>query len=68
MMLLFTELSVKYTDIQFGQLIGRGSFGSVYQGRWKGKSAALKCISIPPGVDRESMIATSCELAALRCV
>ena len=68
MMLLFTELSVKYTDIQFGQLIGRGSFRSVYQGRWKGKSVALKRISIPPGVDRESMIATSRKLAALRCV
>ena len=68
MMLLFTELSVKYTDIQFGQLIGRGSFGSVYQGRWKGKSVALKRISIPLGVDRENMIATSRELAALRCV
>ena len=35
MMLLFTELSVKYTDIQFGQLIGHASFGSVYQGGWK---------------------------------
>ena len=31
-------------------------------------SVALKRISIPPGVDRESMIATSRELAALRCV
>ena len=42
MMLLFTKLSVKYTDIQFGQLIGHASFGSVYQGRWKGKSIALR--------------------------
>ena len=68
MMLLFTELSMKYTDIQFGQLIGCGSFGSMYQGRWNGKSVALKWISIPPGVDRENVIATSRELAVLRCV
>ena len=68
MMFLFIELLVKYTDIQFGQLIGRGNFGSVYQGRWKGKSVALKRINIPPGVDRENMIATSRELAALKYV
>ena len=45
---------------------GRESFGTVYKGMWKGKKVALKKISIPPGVDRAEMVASSCELNALK--
>ena len=50
MMFLFVELLVKYTDIQFGQLFGRGSFGSVYQGRWKeGEECCIKAYKYSSG-------------------
>ena len=49
-------------------MIGRGSFGTVYKGTWKGGKVALKRISIPPGVDRAEMVSNSCELNALKYV
>ena len=49
-------------------MIGRGSFGTVYKGTWKGGKVALKKISIPPGVDRAEMVSNSCELNALKYV
>ena len=62
----FTELLISSKEIQFGKLIGRGSFGSVYEGRWKGKEVALKRIEIPVGVDRKEVAANSHELTVLR--
>ena len=47
-------------------MIGHGSFGTVHKGMWKGKKVALKKISIPPGVDRAEMVASSRELNALK--
>lgn len=55
-------------EIKLGELIGEGSFGSVYEGRWKGKDIALKWIEIPVGVDRKEIAANSRELTVLRYV
>ena len=49
-------------------MIGRGSFGSVYEGNWKGKDVALKRIEIPVGMHREQVAANSHELKVLRYV
>ena len=53
-------------EIVYENMIGRGSFGTVYKGMWKGKKVALKKISIPPGMDRAEMVASSRELNALK--
>ena len=36
-------------DLEFGDVIGRGSFAIVYRGRWQGKDVALKQIRVPCG-------------------
>ena len=33
---------VKFEDIKVGEVIGRGTFGTVNHGKWKGKDVALK--------------------------
>jgi predicted Ser/Thr protein kinase len=45
----FTELSVDMRELEFGNVIGRGSFAVVYRGCWKGKDVALKQIRVPCG-------------------
>ena len=32
------------TDVQIGRIIGKGNFGSVFDGLWKGAQVALKTI------------------------
>jgi len=51
-----------------GQPIGCGSFEFVYQSSWKGKNVALKHTDVPSGVDKEYMITSSHELAAVRYI
>ena len=38
-----------------GEMIGRGSFGIVNKGKWKGKVVALKRIRLPGGYSDEEM-------------
>jgi serine/threonine protein kinase len=38
-------------DIEFGRVIGRGSFAVVHKGYWCGKEVALKRIQLPSGSD-----------------
>lgn len=38
------SFSIKYDDIKFGKEIGRGTFGSVYEGQWQNKQVAIKKI------------------------
>ena len=36
-------------DLEFSNVIGRGSFAVVYRGCWRGKDVALKQIRVPCG-------------------
>lgn len=54
-------------ELEFGPLIGSGSFGNVYKGTWKGVTVALKCVRLPPGSDM-SLLPTPKEVEVLRLV
>lgn len=58
-------LTVNHAQIEFGQMIGHGSFGCAYKGRWQGKDVALKWVDISLELDREQVIANNRELQAL---
>ena len=45
------ELMVDMKELEFGPVIGRGSFAEVHKGKWKGQEVALKRIRLPPGGD-----------------
>lgn len=42
---------VDMKELEFGPVVGRGSFAEVHKGKWKGQEVALKCIRLPPGGD-----------------
>ena len=59
---------VDHKEIVYGGMIGRGSFGTVHKGTWKGRKVALKKINIPSGVNGTEMVASSRELNALKYI
>jgi len=67
-MIISVEFAIDHREITYGKLIGRGGFGSVYRGKYKGMDVALKEIQIPAGIDKEQILTTSRELKALRHV
>ena len=46
---LYKDLCVDMKDLEFGIVVGRGSFAAVHRGTWKGAEVALKRIRIPCG-------------------
>lgn len=66
MCITYSELSVDFDALQFEQLLGRGTFGTVHKGKWKEKTVALKRIPIPAGMDTREVLANNREIAALR--
>lgn len=40
------ELFVDFDEVEFGDVIGRGSYAVVYKGNWRNNTVALKCINI----------------------
>lgn len=57
---------VDIKEVQFGDVVGHGAYGTVHKGTWQGKTVALKSISIPPGMEKTQMIASNREIAALK--
>lgn len=57
---------VEWKDLKFEEIIGQGSFGTVYKGKLRDKKVALKKIKIPQSMDHSTMVSSSRELAALR--
>ena len=57
---------VPYKELEFKEIVGRGTFGEVYRGVWKGE-VALKKINISAGEDT-CTIANSAEIKALKYV
>lgn len=58
--------SLPYIDIQFNEVIGRGTFGVVHKGIWKGETVALKVLPLPSGVGHAEIFERNREMAALR--
>jgi hypothetical protein len=55
---------INYEDIQIGQQVGMGSYGVVYQGKWKGVSVAVKRF-IKQKLDERRMLEFRAEMAFL---
>ena len=58
-------LLVQKSEVEMGDVIGKGSFGIVNKGKWKGKVVALKRIRLPGGYSSEETADTK-EITVLR--
>ena len=47
---------VNNEDIQFGDVIGRGTFATVHKGDVNGAVVPLKCFHIPAGSDMQQVV------------
>ena len=56
---------IEMEELKFGSVIGRGNFGVVHKGEWKGREVAIKRISLPSGTD-VSLLPTPNEIAVLK--
>ena len=59
---------VKFEDVKFGEVIGRGTFGTVNRGVWKGKDVALKRMKTAGCVNRVEDVSNYKEISVLRLV
>lgn len=52
---MHTVTVINATELEFERMIGRGTFGQVFKGSWKGMTVALKKIIIPSGSDASGL-------------
>ena len=53
-------------EIEIKEQVGKGCFGTVYRGKYRGEVVAVKKIKIPIGFSKETVLTNSRELAALK--
>lgn len=63
-----SALMVKFEDIKVGEVIGRGTFGTVNHGKWKGKDVALKRMKTAGYVNTLEDVSNYKEISVLRLV
>ena len=61
-------LNVNFEAIEFGDVIGRGTFATVHKGEVNGAVVALKCIRILAGGNLQQLVIDSNEIAALKYI
>ena len=59
-------MMVSPNEIELKEQIGKGCFGIVYRGMYKGDEVAVKKIMISAGISKEMVLKNSRELAALK--
>ena len=52
----FSDFYVNPDSVTLGDSIGKGQFGNVYKGEWRGTQVAVKVITLPP-----EMVNMKCE-------
>lgn len=52
-------------QVQLGRVLGEGTFGTTYLGRWRGGNVAVKCVKIKARDEAESFLR---EVHVLACV
>ena len=57
---------VKFEDVTIGEVIGRGTFGTVNRGKWKGKDVALKRMKTAGYVNTVEAVSYYKEISVLR--
>ena len=50
-------LQILFTDLEFGDELGEGAFGSVYKGHWKSQNMDVAIKRIPGKINREEVSA-----------
>lgn len=59
---------MRYQGIQFGEVIGHGTYGMVHMNTWKERTVALKRIKIPSGMDKTQMLANHRDSSTEVCI